>query len=517
MLESALFQFSCLPYSNNVELSLDDANYTHFDLSPPFTEIDSPSTIEFVDSAPPHDDNMYMEFLFDEPFPFDFQDLEFIWGQDIQENDEGKITTDDYEYCSFSPSIISGDLSTDINWSNLVHQSLIMPKECMGISNLFSLTNLAMAYAEATENKQAALAEVIMRRIGEKVSPISGIKERLLYYAFQPLDKQSDYLKQESFKNFDKAFEVFYQIFPYGMVAHFTANSAILEAKPRDAEILHVVDFDIGEGIQWPSMIMALSQQQNERMQQHGYNQRHLQQITLKITAIKWREEHPWRKLEETKRRLQNYADSLGLMLHVEEIEVQNLAREIKRGGRKEWLAFNCMWAIPHMGRIRSRRHVIEFLTMAKDSVADWSDDRSRGIVTFGEGIGHETLSNCDGFGSFFERYMEHYEGLLESIEWGFPIHLAEARLSMECLFLAPYVSRVSMMQTWKEINEGSDFKTGIGFEGLRVSNNSLMEAKEMVREGDTPYGVRIEGGNSNVLVLDWRGNMPLVTVSAWR
>ncbi|KAF2288493.1 hypothetical protein GH714_007908 [Hevea brasiliensis] len=488
MLESQLFHLP-FPHDSNidVELFLDNqyANYAlgndayvhHSERSPTF-----PSNTEFVD-------NMNLEFPLDECLPFDFEESELFWSQEMQDicgwlkgAEENNSSFHDHhsegktggESCSHSPSIVS-----------------------------------AKAYGEAVENKLAELAEVTMRRISEKVSPIGEIGERLLCYAFQQYSdkKQADYLKQESGRNFATAFEGFYQIFPYGMIAHFTANSAILEAKPHDAEVLHVVDFDMGEGVQWSSFIMSLSQQ-----------------TTLKLTGIKWREEDsdsvPLRKFDETRRQLQDFSGSLGIRLHVEEMELQDLATEMKRktkrGGKREWLAFNCMWALPHMGKRRSRRQVMEFLAVAKDLLAD-SASNNRGIVTLGDGGDCQTLKNCHGFGSFFESYMERYQALLESIELNFPVRLVEARLSMECLFIAPYVSSVTVMQTWEEIKEGScDFMKGLGFEGLIVNNQSLMEAKEMVRQGETPYEVRTEGENNNEMVLEWKGT-PLLRVSSWR
>ncbi|KAL2546578.1 nodulation-signaling pathway 2 protein-like [Forsythia ovata] len=71
-------------------------------------------------------------------------------------------------------------------------------------------------------------------------------------------ENQGDYLRQESVKNFREAFKAFYQGLPYGRFPPFTANSAILEAKPDDAATMHIVDFDIGEGIQWPPVIEAM-------------------------------------------------------------------------------------------------------------------------------------------------------------------------------------------------------------------------------------------------------------------
>ena len=58
--------------------------------------------------------------------------------------------------------------------------------------------------------------------------------------------------------------------------------------------------------------------------------------------------------------------------------------------------------------------------------------------------------------------------------------------------------------------------RTVLRFEGLRLSNESLLEAKEMVREGEAPYTVRIEGENYNEMVLEFRGTR-LIKFSAWK
>ncbi|KAI8014529.1 Nodulation-signaling pathway 2 protein [Camellia lanceoleosa] len=241
------------------------------------------------------------------------------------------------------------------------------------------------------EKDQIELVEVIMKSIGEKVSPVGEIVERLLYYLFQPSDKQSDYLKQESSKNFHAAFKAFYQIFPYGKFAHFAANLAILEAIPPDVEIIHIVDFDIGEGTQWSSVIEAIGCQQRE----------------IRLTSIKWTKgdsnhDHTsgWR-FDETKRRLLDHASYFGLNLKVEEMELHNLESEKKkmkkRGGRREWRAFNCMVELPHMGRVRSRRQVMEFLKVAKDVLSiqtPYCNSSTKGIITFGDADGWEILKS---------------------------------------------------------------------------------------------------------------------------
>ncbi|KAJ8898922.1 hypothetical protein K2173_008415 [Erythroxylum novogranatense] len=521
MREDEFLEFSCPVYSNNVELSLDE--YTSYELGMDahnqiqhlqFSHPDDSSSPELV-TIPVHETHRSIVngIVPDGSSPLDMEELELILRGDIEDVSEWLKVAE--EKAASSDTCIDQD-------TTLRQQPLSLPTEDLEISNQLSLNHLIRAYIEAVENEQTELAQVIMGRISEKVSPIGEVWERLLYYTFHPSDKQAEYLKQESQKNSTRAFEAFNRIFPFCMLAHFTANSAILEHMPRDSDVLHVVDFDIGEGVQWSSMIMALGHHQRPDIG-HQYYGPVSTKMTLRITAIKWEEDDSgcvpsWRRFEDTRKRLNDYASSFGLTLNVEEMELHDLVSEMRKGRRRgggsarEWLVFNCMWALPHMGRMRSRRKVMEFLSMAKELLTN-----SRGVLTFGDGGGWEIYKRNPSFGSFFDTFMEHYHALMESIEWNIQIHLAEARVAIECLFIAPYVSSATWMQEWEDMVEVCDLKVGLGFEGLRLSNKeSLVEAKEIVREGETPYGVRIGGENNNEMILEWRGT-PLIRVSAWR
>ncbi|KAF0893808.1 hypothetical protein E2562_029694 [Oryza meyeriana var. granulata] len=56
------------------------------------------------------------------------------------------------------------------------------------------------------------------------------------------------------------AYTMFYQASPFYQFAHFTANQAIVEAfEAGSRRRLHVVDFDVSYGFQWPSLIQSLS------------------------------------------------------------------------------------------------------------------------------------------------------------------------------------------------------------------------------------------------------------------
>ncbi|RDX88219.1 Nodulation-signaling pathway 2 protein, partial [Mucuna pruriens] len=390
--------------------------------------------------------------------------------------------------------------------SSIQTSPLTLPQENMEIENQVSLPHLMEACGEALEQGQKALAEVILRCMSQKATPLGESLERLAFYMSQGMTNHGDYLKGEAFKNFEAAQRALYQGLPIGKIAHFAAVSAIIEAMPQDCEVVHIVDFCIGLGVQWPAVFEAIA---------------HMHK-TLKLTSIKWGDEDPECvsspcNFEETRRQLYEHAKSCGLKLKVEEKRVEELVTEIKkmnkRGGRGEFLAFNIMTGLPHMRRVRSRRHALEFLRVAEDLI---KSSGNRGIITFGDGAAFEKVKNNLNFRSFFNGHLEHYHALLQSIESHFPTHFSEARLAMEQLFLQPCISSLDWLQTWEEMKRGGHLEAEISLEGCKLTNNILMEIREVLRGSEGSYQARIEGQHDNELVLEWKGTQ-LLRFSTWK
>ncbi|CAI9301566.1 unnamed protein product [Lactuca saligna] len=359
--------------------------------------------------------------------------------------------------------------------------------EAMEMESETGIQNLLMAYAEAMGLQQRDLAEVIQKCISDKVNPNGQTLERLALNLFPCSENEKEYLKQESIRNFKAAFRGFYEIFPYGRFAHFTANSAILEAVPNHVDSVQIVDFDMGEGSQWPVVIQVMAQRRK----------------SLTITSVKLEDDNSG-LFEETKMHLLNYAGSFGLNLKVEEKELGQIVNG------NEFMAFNCMVGIPHMGRTRRRSQVMEFLKVAKQLLV-----KTQGIVTFGDGEYSDRMENYPTYPSFFDGNLSHYKALYESMELGFPSYLTEGRVAMETLFIAPFISSMSWLQKWEERREEIVSQNDLGLKGRKMSMESWNEVRELVKEGESMYKVRVEGGNENEMVLEWNG-IPLVRVSSW-
>lgn len=428
---------------------------------------------------------------FNEKLSIDDVEGFFNWST---ESDNGSSSQ---EFCTTEESV---DVSS-------IRCPLVFPQEDMEVDDEVSIPHLLKAYGEAMENRNKELEEVILKRLEEKASPRGGAAQCLAYYLIKSLDQNLDYLTHEASKNYVLAFTAFYEIFPYGRFAHVFATSSILEALPDDAEQICIMDFDMGEGVQWPPLIEALAKQ----------HQRVTRIISLKSDDSK--SVHPLQRFEKTKDRLCKHAFSCGLKLKIDEIDMEGLVSEMKKmtkfGGR-EFLAFNCMVGLPHMGRQKSSRHVSQFLKIAQDSIYTGDGTRNRGVITYGDGTRvEERRSDGYGFGSFFEGQLGHVTALLQSMECQMPMQLKEARIAMECLFVAPYVSSLSSSEKWEERDCRGGLPSKIGLNARRVSTDIVSEAKELVRDGDGLYWVGTEGEKENQVVLCFVGT-PLVRVSSW-
>ncbi|XVE58990.1 hypothetical protein DITRI_Ditri05aG0008200 [Diplodiscus trichospermus] len=404
-----------------------------------------------------------------------------------------QIFTEDVSSQNLSP--ISCEVALDVP---SVQASLVVPAADMELDDQLIIFHLLKACGDAMGSEQMELSEEIIRRLKEKAFPTGKSLERLAFYLTLALDKQENYLMQESSKNYEAAFKAFYQIFPYGRFAHFTANSAILEAIPANATAVHIVDFDIGKGIQWPPLIEALGMQ-GLRM--------------LRLTSMKWGEEDGScspTTFEGTKKQLCGHAMNFGLRLRMEEMDIDGLVNDVKKGsqrqGSSEWLAFNCMVGLPHMGNGRSSKHVEDFLMTAKALIRspDETDGSNRGVITLG---------NSTSFNSYSEAQTVYFQALLDSME---QFQLLEARIAMECLFVAPHLSSLSNAQEWEKTTREYGSPRELGLKPQRMSWENYVEARELVKEGESSYWVRTEGEDNNQIVLGYMG-APLVRVSSWR
>ncbi|KAL3572561.1 hypothetical protein D5086_026465 [Populus alba] len=346
------------------------------------------------------------------------------------------------------------------------------------------LVHLLVAAAEALTglNKSGDLARVILVRLKELVSPNDGTNmERLAAYFTDAL----------------QAFQLLQDMSPYVKFGHFTANQAILEAVADDRRI-HIVDYDIMEGIQWASLMQALVSRKDGPPTPH-----------LRITALSrgGSSRRSIGTVQETGRRLVAFAASIGQPFSFHQCRLdsdETFRPSALKSARGEALVMNCMLHLPHFS-YREPDSVASFLSGAKTL-------NPRLITMVEEEVGPI------GDGGFVGRFMDslhHYSAFYDSMEAGFPMQ-GRARALVERVILGPRISG-SLARIYRargeEVCPWGEWLAAGGFQPVKVSFANHCQAKLLL--GVFNDGYRVEELASNRLVLGWKSRR-LLSASIW-
>ncbi|KAK4274037.1 hypothetical protein QN277_017329 [Acacia crassicarpa] len=380
------------------------------------------------------------------------------------------------------------------------------------------LVHLLMAAAEALSgaNKSHDLARVILIRLNELVSPTDGSNmERLAAYFTEALQGLLEGPQNNNHHNKHfigsgphredhppldmlAAFQLLQDMSPYVKFGHFTANQAILEAVATERRV-HIIDYDIMEGIQWASFIQALASKTDGLPGPH-----------LRITALS-RSGGGRRSIatvQETGRRLTAFAASVGqpFSFHQCRLDPDETFRpsglKLVRG---EALVFNCMLHLPHLTH-RAPESVASFLNGAKTL--------NPRLVTMVEE--EKGVSGDGGFVSQFMECLHHYSAVYDSVEAGIPMQ-SGARTLVERVYLGPRIAG-SVARIYRNGGEEGreswgDWLGEAGYKGVTISFANQCQANLLL--GLFNDGFKAEVLGCNKLVLSWRSRR-LLSASLW-
>lgn len=370
------------------------------------------------------------------------------------------------------------------------------------------LVHLLTAGAGAVARRDMQLASVILVRLEDMVAPCNNAMQRVVAFfveALERLVKGVNGAKHATKFQGDAlaAFQILHEIFPYIKFGHFTANQAILEAV-QGASRVHIVDFEILEGIQWPAFMQALVSRKGGPPE-------------LRITALcRPNHEHGVAMVHRTCKRLSEFASAMRLPFsysllttdHHEGITASQI--EVVPG---EALVVNCMVHLPHMPR-----HTMATVTSFLHTVQKLSPC----IVTLVE---EELGCSTTAATSFFSEALYHFHAICDSLEACLPSEV-EARMLVERVFMAPRIdSTISMWSRTMspcslayggEVSDKYKWSTimhSAGFKPLALSFHSQSQARLLL--GLHKDGFMLEE-RSHHLVLGWQMK-PLYAASVWK
>ncbi|PKU65370.1 Nodulation-signaling pathway 2 protein [Dendrobium catenatum] len=352
------------------------------------------------------------------------------------------------------------------------------------------LVHLLKAAAESLSGdlKTPALTEAILARLRELLlarTTSTGMERLATHFTnalHSLLDAAGDVeepLQQPC--EFLRAFLLMQDMSPCIKFGHFTANQAILESVAGERRV-HIVDFDIAEGVQWASLMQALVSINNGSPPPH-----------LKITAVaRYR-----RSVQETGGRLADFAASVGLPFSFGQCRT-DYDGQFRPAGikvvRGEALVFNC---ILQPGSAGGSLSFISGAAALGARVVTIVDEES-------EGVGFE--------GRFMEEMMR-YSAIWDALDAGFEKQGREREM-VERVFLGPRIAAAverayKGMEAWENLEkrlEAAEFgRMGLSFFNICQARLLLCLFSE---------GYRLEEG-TNKLVLCWK-SCRLISASVW-
>ncbi|CAN6235027.1 unnamed protein product [Urochloa humidicola] len=338
------------------------------------------------------------------------------------------------------------------------------------------------------------------------------------------------------------AYTMFYQASPLHQFAHFAANQAIVEAFERGGRRrrLHVVDFDVSYGFQWPSLIQSLSAAAAAASTSGGGEPA----VSLRITGLGTSAD----ELQQTGARLARFAAGCpnvrfefdGVVTGLGSSHHERIVMDNDDGEGDATVVVNLAFpaaAAAQSSPASTREAFMSTLARVRSL--------NPSLVFLVERGGGSSSGNGGGRRSSrllppFTASLRYFAAVFDSLHECLPADSAE-RLAIERNYLGVEIADAvaslldhrrsshggggdydqgmaepcsSGSGSWKEMMEGA------GFEGVALSSRTVSQAKlllKMKSGGGGGGGFRvIEGDGGRAMSLGWRDSA-LITTTAWR
>lgn len=367
------------------------------------------------------------------------------------------------------------------------------------------LVHSLMACAEAVQESNFKLAEVLVKQVGVlAVSQIGAMRKVATYFA-EALARRIYRLYPQSSKDLclTEMLEMhFYETCPYLKFAHFTANQAILEAF-ADKKMVHVIDFSMKQGMQWPALMQALA------LRPGG-------PPTFRLTGIGPPSHDNTDHLQEVGWKLAQFAETIHVKFEYRGFVANSLADlnssmlDLREG---ETVAVNSMF---DLHQLLARPGAIE---MVLSVVAKMKPE----IVTVAE---QEANHNGPVFLDRFTESLHYYSTLFDSLEsCGGGVDGAVAVSPQDKVMSEVFLGRqicnlvscegVDRTERHEPLTRWRDRFNLAGFEPVHLGSNAFKQASMLLALFAGGDGYRVEE-HEGCLMLGWHSR-PLITASAWK
>ncbi|OIW02669.1 hypothetical protein TanjilG_29445 [Lupinus angustifolius] len=372
---------------------------------------------------------------------------------------------------------------------------VVLVQESTGVR----LVQALMACAEEIQQGNMTIADTLVNQIGLLAASQGGAMRKVAYYfaqalawriyGFYPLQT----LDCSSYSDVLQCH--FYESCPYLKFAHFTANQAILDAFSA-ATTVHVIDFGINQGLQWPALMQALA------LRPGG-------PPAFRLTGIGVTQPENADSIHQVGLKLAQLAQNVGVPFEFRGFVCNSLADlnpfvlEIRSG---ESVAVNSVF---ELHRLLARPGSVE-------KVFNIIKEINPEIMTVVE---QEANHNGSVFLDRFTEALHYYSSLFDSLEGSFPGSSDSALMSE--MYLGRQICNVVAREGEERVERHETLSqwrvrmSSAGFEPVRLGSNAFRQARMLLALFSGGDGYRVVE-NNGCLMLGWH-TRPLIATSAWR
>ncbi|RZC62286.1 hypothetical protein C5167_024036 [Papaver somniferum] len=375
---------------------------------------------------------------------------------------------------------------------------------------LVDLQTLLIHCAQAVAAGDSRTATELLKQTRQHSSPNGDGSQRLAHYFADGLEARlagsgsqicsTLPRKTASAVDFLKAYQLFMVALPFLKISNFFANQTI-GYLAENATTIHIIDFGILYGFQWPCLIQRLSKRKGSSPK-------------LRITGIGLPEPgfRPAERVEETGRRLRDYAKELNVPFEYHGIaqKWETIQLEDLKINTDELLVANCMY----QGKNLLDESVI--LNSPRDAVLKLI--RKMNPDVFVHGILNGTY-NSPFFVPRFRDALFHFYSMFDVLDTIVPRDNPE-RIFIERNFLAKEVLNIIACEGSERVERPETCKkwhlrnTKAGLMQLPLNTHIIKKAKKQAISDYHKDFVVDEDGRW--LLLGWKGRT-LFAVSSWK
>ncbi|NP_001413667.1 putative transcription factor GRAS family [Medicago truncatula] len=357
------------------------------------------------------------------------------------------------------------------------------------------LVHSLMACAEAVEQNNLKMAEALVKQIGYLAVSQEGAMRKVATYFAEGLARRIyGVFPQHSVS--DSLQIHFYETCPNLKFAHFTANQAILEAFQGKSSV-HVIDFSINQGMQWPALMQALA------LRPGG-------PPAFRLTGIGPPASDNSDHLQQVGWRLAQFAQTIHVQFEYRGFVANSLADldasmlEL-RSPETESVAVNSVFEL----------HKLNARPGALEKVFSVIRQIRPEIVTVVE---QEANHNGPAFLDRFTESLHYYSTLFDSLE-GSSVEPQDKAMSE--VYLGKQICNVvacegtDRVERHETLNQWRNRFNSAGFSPVHLGSNAFKQASMLLALFAGGDGYKVEE-NDGCLMLGWH-TRPLIATSAWK